>query len=258
MHSSYNLIKEDRVENRDGMRIETEYFMPQDEALENDENLLTFKGITYEDAQNYIKNYENIGQNILIEARKRKDEYLVEMLQKAEIIEKEAYEKGYKQGSQNGYEDGKKEAFDSTIPIATKEAKELREEAENILNSARNDYEDYLNSKKTEILELALVIAENILNREIKEKDGINNLVDSALELSKGEENVIIKCNPKHEEQLKNEILIWKTTYNIKGEIFIIADKDIRLGNAIIKKNNGKIEVGIDIGLERIREVLLG
>lgn len=258
MRLSYNLIKEDSIIDKEAKLIETEFIMPVEEEELNDSDSIENKGVTYEEAQSYIKNYENIGQSIIIEARKKGDAFLVDTIQKAQTIEKEAYEKGYKQGTQNGYEDGKKEALDTYIPQAEEEAKQIKEKAENILKNATKNYDDYLISKKSEILNLALSIAENILNREVKDKEGINNLVDSALELSKGEENVIIKCNPEHEEQLKKQIMIWKATYNIQGEIFILTDEEIPQGNATIEKSNGRVEVGVDVGLERIREALFG
>ena len=45
---------------------------------------------------------------------------------------------------------------------------------------------------------------------------------------------------------------------SIKEKLFILPDDEIHPGNAIIEKNTGKIEVGIDIGLERIKQVLIG
>lgn len=255
MHSSYNLIKQNRIINKDSKVVETEYIM--DPNLNSDGEVID-KGISYEEAQKYIRNYENIGKNIIIEAQRKRDSFLFETTAKADEIERKAYEKGYKQGIQNGYDDGKKEAYDTCLPEAIKEVEEVKKKAENILKSAVESYEAYLDTKKQDILELAITIAENILNREIKIKDGLNNIVDSALQLSKGEENVLIKCNSVHEEELKKEIFIWKTKYNIKGEIFILPDDEIHPGNAIIEKNTGKIEVGIDIGLERIKQVLIG
>jgi len=255
MHSSYNLIKSNRVLNKDAKNIETEFLINK---TGNHSGNVEHTGVTYEEAQNFIGNYEKIGQSIIIEAQRKRDSFLFETTAKAEEIERNAYEKGYKQGIKNGYDDGKKEGYDSCLPEAIKEADDIREKAEKILESAKDSYESYLNIKKQDILELAITIAENILNREIKEKNGINNLVESALQLSKGEENVIIKCNPEHEEDIKEEIFVWKVTYNIQGEIFVLPDDKILPGNAIIEKNTGKIEVGIDIGLERIREVLIG
>jgi flagellar assembly protein FliH len=255
MHSSYNLIKGYRVLDKDAKKVETEFVIDsEDNSYEESES----KGISYEEAQKFIKNYENIGKNIIREAQQKRDSYLFETTAKAELIEREAYEKGYKQGVENGYDDGKREAYDSCIPDATKEAAEIRQKAENLLKSAKESYEVYLENKKQDILELAMTIAENILNREIKDKNGINNLVDAAFELSKGEENIIVKCNPIHEEEIKKEIFVWKARYNIQGEIFVLPDDKILPGNAIIEKNTGKIEVGIEIGLERIRQVLIG
>ena len=37
-----------------------------------------------------------------------------------------------------------------------------------------------------------------------------------------------------------------------------MVDDDIEEGNAIVEKNTGKIVVGIDVGLKRIQDAILG
>ena len=256
MQSSYSLIKKERALSGDFKKISTEYV--KDNSHDNVDEFSEEAGITFEEAQNYIKSYENIGKNILAEAQAKRDNFMIEAISKAEAMEKEAYENGYKQGIENGYQDGKKEALDKYIPQAENEYNNILMKAEKILKDAKNDYEVYLESKKDKIIQLSISIAEKILAREITKESGINELVDEALRISKGEENVIIKCNPIHENELRNQILIWKTSYNITGEIFILASDDIPAGNATIEKNSGKIKVGLDIGLEKVKEAILG
>ncbi|MGG7176580.1 FliH/SctL family protein [Clostridium paraputrificum] len=256
MQSSYNLIKKDRALSGDLKKISTEY--NKVESYESIDEVVEESGITLEEAQNYIKNYENIGRNILAEAQAKRDSFMVEAITKAEAMEKEAYEKGYEQGVENGYSDGKKEALDKYIPQAENQYNNILMKAEKILKGAEKNYEEYLESKKQEIIKLSISIAEKILAREINKESGINELVDEALKLSKGEENVIIKCNPIHENELKKQINMWKTSYNISGEIFILSSENIAAGNAIIEKSSGMIKVGIDVGLEKVKEAILG
>ena len=262
MLSSCNIIKNPKKISEKKVIISTEYEFPKEEPIivENEEEKEKIEEkiqLTIEEAEKMLENYKSIGTKIIQEAQKNKDSVMAEAKEKAVAIEKEAYEKGYEEGVRNGHEDGKKEAYESCLPEAEREANELKENAENILKDARKDYEDYLDSKKGEILDLAISIAEKILKKEIIKKTGINNLVEEAIELSKGEENVIVKCNSKHEEELRNNISLWKTTYNIKGEIFIIVDNDMEAGNAIIEKKSGKIKVGYDVGMEKIKKALL-
>ena len=162
------------------------------------------------------------------------------------------------QGIKNGEEDGKKEALETYLPQAKAEAEEIRQKATNIILRANEDYADYLESKKKEIVDLAFTIAEQVLHKELKKENSLNELVEEAIKLSKGEENIVIKCNPLYEEELKKNAELWQATNNISGKIFIMVDDDIEEGNAIVEKNTGKIVVGIDVGLKRIQDAILG
>lgn len=254
MHLSYNVIKNYNVESKEKVNIETESIIQIDKSEENASNNL---GVSYEEAQFFIKNYEKIGQNIIEDAKRKRDEYIVEMVEKAKVIEKEAYEKGYSQGVINGEEDGKKEAYESCIPNAIKKAEEIISNAEETLKSAKKNYEAYLEEKKSEILELSITIAEQVIKKELEDKAGLNSMLENALKDSKGLDNVIIKCNSVHIDEIKSQCETWKTINNIIGEIFVISDNNMKPGNAVIEKSTGKVEVGIDIGLNKIKEVLL-
>lgn len=252
MQSSYNLIKSSSALKAEKKVIATSYERKKYDAEEilNDDAL-------YEERRRIIENYESIGAEIIKDAQSKREKILLESRTQGALIEKNAYEKGYNQGLQNGQEDAKKEAAETIIPKAQKEAQNIISNAENILKSAKNDYADYLDGKKEEIVDLALSIAKKILNKEIIKDDGINEIIEDAFELSKGAENIIIKCNSTYEENLKKQIEKWKTTYNISGEIFIMTDESMELGNAIIEKKNGIVKVGIDIGLSAIEKAIL-
>lgn len=252
MQSSYNLIKENRVLSGETKKIKTEYISKKLEEISDETN----ESITIEEAQKYISSYEKIGQGIIEEAKRKREQYMLESIERANELEKDAYEKGYKQGLLNGHEDGKKAAFEKHIPEAKKEAEEIIKNATKSLKFASEDYNKYLEEKKKDILNLVLEVSRKVLNREILEKPSINSLIEQALYLSKGAENVIVKCNSIHISELKSNIEIWKPSYNIVGEIFLLPDDNMKPGNAIIEKDSGIIEVGIEIGMEKIKNAL--
>lgn len=255
MQSSFNVIKEYRALSGEKKTITTNYEIKQDKNIvsEDDNGILRDeKGVTLEQAEKFLETYQEMATTILKEANKKNKKMLAEATIRAEQLEKEAYQKGYDQGLKNGFEDGRKEALEK----AQKEADEIVDKATKTLLEAEKDYSDYLESKQIDILNLVIEISKNILKRDISENTDISSIVEEAMKLSKDEENVIIKCNPAHVEELKTHITIWKPTYNITSEIFILEVDSMKIGNAVIEKNSGRIEVGIDVGLEKIKNVL--
>ena len=256
MRLSYNLIKENRVLDKESKVINTEIILPKEAEVSNKNENENYE-MLINDAKKYSEDCRKEANEILEKAKEEKEKLLSETEEKCKELEREAYDKGYEQGLNNGHEDGKKEAYDSCVPEATKYANEIKEKADKMLKNATSDYEKYLDEKKQEILELSVNIASQILKREVNKDSAINSLVDEAVKLSKGAENMVIKCNEAHVEELKKHIERWKTIDNIKGDIFVPPDEDMEKGNAKIEKSTGVIEVGIDIGLEKIKDAIL-
>ena len=249
MQSSYSLIKKDQALSGELMKISTNYVAKTTDRYDSKE---------IESEANMIGNFEAIGAGIIKEAQRKRDQILLESRTQGALIEKNAYEKGYNQGIQNGHEDGKKEAIEATIPQARKEAEDIINKAGSILSGAEQDYNEYLNNKTRDIINLAFSIAEKILKKEVLKENGIDQIIEEAFKLAKGEQNIIIRCNSIYEDELKGKIQIWKANYNITGEIFVLISEDIEPGNAIIEKNSGKMQVGVDIGLEKIMKAIVG
>jgi len=83
-------------------------------------------------------------------------------------------------------------------------------------------------------------------------------MIEEAFKISKGEDNIILKANSVHGEELKSEVERWKMSYGIKNDVFVITDDFMEPGNAILEKPSGIVKVGIDIGMEQIRKAMLG
>lgn len=269
MQSSYNVIKSNFAKNSEKKLISTEYTVKNFIPEENDEENEIISEKPQIDLEEILKKYEYIGKKIIEDAQREKEAIILRTQLTSNKLEKEAYDRGYNQGIQNGYDDGYKKAYEETIGKAKLEAEEIIEKtkleaeeiinnAETLLKSARDNYCEYLENKKTEIIKLALEIASNITRQKLAKEDSMNILVEDAFKLSKGEESIILKANSFHCEELKSNISKWKVEYSVKNEIFVISDDSLEKGNAILEKPSGIVKVGIDIGMEQIKKALLG
>ncbi|WP_297416960.1 FliH/SctL family protein [Clostridium sp.] len=260
MQSSYNysLIKKGVAKQGDSKVISTEYVSTKPLVGEinkgtEEDNAIKFPQI---DPEELLKRYEDIGHRIIQDAKKEGQVIALRAQMDANVAEKEAYEKGYAQGIENGYDDGFKKAYEETIEAAKVEAAEIINKAEQLLKSAHENYEKYLEDKKVEVIKLALEIAESITKKELSKEESLNSIVEEAFKISKGEDNVILKVNSIHAEELKSQVEKWRVAYSIKNEIFIIEDNFMEPGNAILEKSSGIVKVGVEIGMEQIRKAL--
>lgn len=260
MQSSYNLIKKGAAKQGESKVISTEYNIKKAvfEVIDTEREEEVEVKAPQIDPEELLKRYEDIGQRIIQDAKKEKQIIVLRAQMDANVAEKKAYEQGYEQGLQNGYDDGYKKAYDETIDAAKAEAAEIVSKAELLLRSAHDNYAEYLETKKADVLKLALEIAESIAKKVLGDEDSINQIVEEAFRISKGEDNVILRANSIHIEELKAQVDRWKISYGIKNEIFVLSDDFMEPGNAILEKPSGIVKVGVDIGMEQIRKEILG
>lgn len=222
---------------------------------------------TYQLNEELLRQQEEMEQKI-IEAQKQYEEILekasqesLEMIenskQEATDIEKKAYEEGHSQGVKNGYEDGYKEAYEENIEKAKQESKEILDSANNVLLNANKEVANYISSKKEEILKLSISIAEQVLREKFEDVESMETIVNSVISEYELKENFVIKANPMYKESLYNQVTELKESQRINGDIFVIGDESIEAGNAIIDTQRGRLLVGIDSVLDKVKEELL-
>lgn len=204
----------------------------------------------------------------LEEAQAKYDEILTKAKEESEIIlqnaqeealniEKKAYEDGHSQGLKNGYEDGYKEAYEENIEKAKFEAAQIIDNANKVLFEANNTVSDYMKENKKNILGLSVSIAEQVLREKFEDVNSMDSLITSVIEEYELKENFVVKANPLYKESLDEQILTLKESYKVSGDVFVLADESVEQGNAVIDNVNGRLIVGIDHVIEKIKEELL-
>jgi flagellar assembly protein FliH len=253
MQSSYNVIKNNSVKNT-GLReiftsAETVAIKSEKEANIK-ENIESYESLARTIMENARRYSEQIKIKAYEEARTLEESALI----KAEQLKKEAYEKGYEEG----YEEGHNKAYAETMKQTKIKSEAIIASADRVLTDAKVEYEEYLIRKSKDINNLILSIATTVLKKEVEDKSSINAMIYEALESFKNARNFIIRCNGAYVEELKVQTTSWKEQLGFLGDIFVINDNSIELGNAIIDKGNGKVIVGIDYALQRIKDILEG
>ncbi|GCD08975.1 FliH/SctL family protein [Clostridium tagluense] len=242
MRSSFNVIKNSRVINQGNKEINTQL-----SGSSVGEKL----GENHETKIENITSYENIASSIVgnaqIESGKIISKAFVDAAEAKALAFKEGIEEGHKEGYENGYNEA--------IEAASQEAQKIRGDADSILVAAKAEYNDYLIEKEQHIKALVVSIAENILKREVLEKNALDEMIFNCIKDERNIKSYIIKSNSSHFAAIKDQIESWKGRLAFQGDIFVIEDDFLDDGTAVIEKDTGKSVVSISYGIEKIIEI---
>lgn len=247
MQSSFKVIKDTKVVSQGSKEIITKYHPIGISANRDYAGSEDIPG----------ENYDETVKRLLEDAARQSEAIVAEAMEKARSIQQQAYDEaynaGYEQGQQKGYSDG----YEAALQHSKAECDGIILQAENTLRNALKEYENYLDGKKDEVINLSINIARHILKRDVSSLNGIDEMIVEALENSRNAESIIIRTNSIYIENIKASLFSWKERFAIKAEVFVVADEQIDQGCAIIDKNNGKIRIDIDEALENIKNSIL-
>ena len=176
-----------------------------------------------------------------IDAQNIKNQAQEEMTIKAEEIYKEAFDKAYKEGFQK----------------AEEECESIKQEAQNILDSAKEERQATINNLEPEIINFILDTTQNILTTSFNFNPSIISLlIKKGLSSVKDLKNLKIFVSEKNYdfvEQNKQNILEIDTD---KNNIEIIKDVSLKDTDCTIETEIGTIQCNIDEQLTAIKEAL--
>ena len=112
------------------------------------------------------------------------------------------------------------------------------------------------NNKKN-ILAMGISIAEKVLRRNFEDEESMDLLILDVIKEYELKENFVIRVNPIYKESLDKQILELKENNLINKDVFILSDESVDKGNALIESLNGKLVIGIDDVIGKIKEELL-
>lgn len=149
-------------------------------------------------------------------------------------------------------EESSKEGYEEGIAKAKEELQELKSSVEEFFTYKEEIYDKI----SSDILEIAMSVAEKIIRREVaSDKTILSNIVNDALDnLAKGENKIILKVAPVDVEYAKGLVPELLATGQVEAKIYVTADKLVDEGGVIIETSNGLIDANISTQLGVIKE----
>jgi len=241
MQSSFKVIKSSYISNEGRKDINTNF-------IKAENNLIS--------VNNNMESYENIGNTIISEAKKKSELILSNTYQELEKMQKEVHETAYREGFEKGLKEGFEKAYEDAYKKNIEEIQVLKEKADKMLLNCVEESNIYIKNKESDIKALIQNAIESILKTEVKDKESMNSVIADALDSVKDTSTFIIKCNSLYYSEIKSNVQIWKEKLPFSGEIFVISDDSLSNGSVVIKRDNGKSEISIQDSLDKIKEIL--
>ena len=177
--------------------------------------------------------------------KKEIQDVLREAQEKASLLEREAYEKGFAQGEKDGFELGQRKAL------------KLVENIQSVLRSMDNLRQEVLAHYEKEILELVFAIAQRVIHRDIRSDDkAVEGTVLSALALAAEKSKATLRVNPEdfdYVEELRPEF--FAAVEELKA-LTITSDPSITRGGCLLESPYGDVDARIETQLEKIHQCL--
>lgn len=192
-----------------------------------------------------LKEAERERERIINEGRKEAERIIQEAYAEAEKIKKEAYQKGFEQGLEDGFKQGKKE-----IQILADRLKEMT-------SYIANRRTEIINKSEREVVELALEVVRKIL-KEIREneRDVVIRQIRYVLSKLSGATRFIIRVNPADFEIVSHHKEEFFKMIEEGGDIKIFEDPFVEQGGCIVETDTTTIDAQITSQLMEIEEKL--
>ncbi len=200
-------------------------------------------------SEKIIKDAQNTKNSIINEAKLEASKIIENAKKEAENIYKERFNLGYN----DGYSESKESAYNDVL----KETNAMKDEAKEIIESAKLEKEETLKNIEPEIVDLIYKITRDLIKTEMKYdtslilalvKEGINSttiLEKLTIKLSSDDYDLIL------EEREELEKLI-----DPSKDLKIIKDFTLKNNDCIIETDFGYVSCGIDDKLKALKKNL--
>ncbi|MFV0517515.1 MAG: FliH/SctL family protein [Aminipila sp.] len=207
------------------------------------------------EAEKIINEARKQAEQIIANAEQNAEKIIEEKVNEAvEIASKQGYEEGYKQGEQEGFI-----AAEDAVNIGMKEeAEAFRIELQNSLEDFDSKKDDILHSNINELTELAVNIAEKVINVSLKSsKDVVAKMIIAAAEQCRNKEWA--KVYISHEDKaiaMNLEKGLLNALNQISPNVKVVVMDDEPSGTCIIETSDQIVDAGVATQMDNIRQIV--
>ncbi len=194
---------------------------------------------------------------IIDEAKEKAATILADAEEKAMALQEQARQEAYEQGLSRGLNDGLEQGLAEGIAQGKQEYDQglaaIAAEIENALNQIARTKEDFIAEYDEKIIDLALYIAQKVLDYELYKSDqALYSIISNALTKMNHETKIVIRVSEKIASIFFSSE---KAVFNLADgqvEARIIADSQLEDGDLHLESAGESIEAGINAQLKNI------
>jgi flagellar assembly protein FliH len=173
------------------------------------------------------------------------DDIMEKASEKASMLEREAYEKGFAQGEKDGLELGAAKAL------------KVVENMETLLNEIGCLRTDIIKLHEKDIIGLICAVAEKVVHHEVA-LNGMTSreTVIRAIQLATEKRSILLRVNPEefdYIEQLKPELF---KRFNELTSIEVVSSQSVKRGGCFLETQYGDVDARVETQMEMIRQSL--
>lgn len=173
------------------------------------------------------------------------DEIMAKTREKAAMLEREAYEKGFEQGEKDGLE------------LGTVKALKIVEKIENLLDEIGRLRTDIVKRYENDILGLICSVAEKVVHHKVSLSGAtIRETVIKAIQLATEKRSILLKINPEefdYIDQLRPEFF---QRFNELASLEIVSNPSVSRGGCFLETPCGDVDARVETQMEMIRQRL--
>ncbi|WP_049680778.1 flagellar assembly protein FliH [Peribacillus loiseleuriae] len=217
---------------------------PQGEPLHAQEHIITEQiEAAKREAEALLKEAENKSNQILLEIEQAKKYW--ENHEKTEHM-KQAYDSGFAEGVHTGRSNGYDEWMDKI------------NQASEIVESARQEYVKHIESSEAMILELAIAVAEKIIDQKLEESsEAFLSIVKRTIKEARNYREIQLHIHPVHYEEIIEQKEELEAMFTKETALIIYPDPELSEDSCLIESANGRIDASIDSQLREIKDKLV-
>lgn len=233
---------------------------PQIAACSQDENEIVEPNEPSE-AEILLSQTKEQCEKQLEEAQQKADQIIADATAEAEKLKDDARTQGEKEGRESGYQAGFSEgktAGDQQIHEELKQTiSDAAMEASRILKAAQDDSQFMIIAAERDIVNIAIMTARKVLDREIDENPMVVlPIVKAALDKVKDQQEVTVRVNSADFELVMQSRHDLQALIGREQPILVQADDSVSMGSCLIDTTSGTVDARIDTQFEAIKQAL--
>lgn len=173
------------------------------------------------------------------------DDIMEKAREKAALLEREAYEKGFAQGEKDGLE------------LGTLKALKIIENIENLLDEIVRLRTDIVKSYEKDILGLICSVAEKVVHHQVAlNGSAIRETVIKAIQLATEKRSILLKINPEEFDYIEGLKPEFFQRFNELASMEIVSNPSVRRGGCFLETSCGDVDARVETQLDLIRQQL--